>query len=99
MSDAFAQINRRRLFLKSGKERVIANRHPWIFAGAIAKESGPEDAAIADLVDPAGTTVASGLHSRHSQIRLRALTFGGAELSAATIEERIDAAIRRRETF
>ena len=97
MSDAFAQINRRRLFLKSGKERVIANRHPWIFAGAIAKESGPEDAAIADLVDPAGTTVASGLHSRHSQIRLRALTFGGAELSPATIEQRIDAAIRRRE--
>ena len=97
MSDAFAQINRRRLFLKSGKERVVANRHPWIFAGAIAKESGPEEAAIADLVDPSGTTVASGLHSRHSQIRLRALTFGGAELSAATIEERIDAAIRRRE--
>ena len=99
MSDAFAQINRRRLFLKSGKERVVANRHPWIFAGAIAKESGPEDAAIADLVDPGGTTVASGLHSRHSQIRLRALTFGGAELSAATIEQRIDAAIRRRETI
>ena len=96
MSDAFAQINRRRLFLKSGKERVIANRHPWIFAGAIAKETGPEDAAIADLVDPSGTTVASGFHSRHSQIRLRALTFGGAELSAATLEERIDAAIQRR---
>jgi 23S rRNA (cytosine1962-C5)-methyltransferase len=96
MSDAFAQINRRRLFLKNGKERVVSNRHPWIFAGAIAKESGPEDAAIADLVDPKGTTIASGLHSRHSQIRLRALTFGGDELSAATIEQRMDAAVQRR---
>ncbi|HEX9162695.1 MAG TPA: class I SAM-dependent rRNA methyltransferase [Thermoanaerobaculia bacterium] len=90
-------MNRRRLVLKSGKERVIANRHPWIFEGAIAKESGPQDAAIADLVDPSGAPVASGLYSRHSQIRLRALTFGGDELSAGTIERRISAAIHRRD--
>ncbi|HEY3051812.1 MAG TPA: class I SAM-dependent rRNA methyltransferase [Thermoanaerobaculia bacterium] len=96
MTDLFASTNRRRLVLKAGKERVIANRHPWIFAGAIAKESGPEDAAIADLVDSGGARIASGLYSRHSQIRLRALTFGNDELSAATIEERIVAAIRRR---
>lgn len=99
MSDPFAQINRRRLFLKSGKERVVANRHPWIFAGALAKETGPEDAAIADLVDPQGTVIASGLHSRHSQIRLRALTFGEDPLSAATIGQRIHAAILRRGTI
>jgi 23S rRNA (cytosine1962-C5)-methyltransferase len=97
MSDVFTPNNRRRLVLKGGKERVVANRHPWIFGGAIAKESGPEDAAIADLVDPAGKLIASGLHSRHSQIRLRALTFGGQELTAATIEQRIVASIRRRD--
>ena len=99
MTDVFAPINRRRLVLKSGKERVIANRHPWIFAGAIAKQSGPEDAAIADLVDAKGARIASGLHSRHSQIRLRALTFGDEELSAATIERRIVAAIARRKSI
>ncbi|HSP16416.1 MAG TPA: class I SAM-dependent rRNA methyltransferase [Thermoanaerobaculia bacterium] len=93
----FSPENRRRLTLKPGKERVVANRHPWIFAGAIAAESGYEDAAIADLVDPGGAIVASGLYSRSSQIRLRALTFGGEELSASTIEERIAAAIRRRD--
>jgi len=96
MSDAFASINRRRLVLKQGKERVIANRHPWIFGGAIAKESGPEDAAIGDLIDPGGTVVASGLYSQHSQIRLRALTFAGEELNAATFERRITAALGRR---
>jgi len=96
MSDIFAPENRRRLVLKTGKERVIANRHPWIFAGAVAKETGPEDAAIADLVDPSGARVASGFYSRHSQIRLRALTFGDEELSAATIEQRIVDAVRRR---
>ena len=41
----------RTLTLKRGKERVIANRHPWIFAGAIQTERGPEDAPVGDLVD------------------------------------------------
>jgi len=99
MSDVFLSINRRKLVLKQGKDRVIANRHPWIFAGALAKETGPEDAPIADLVDGNGKRIASGLHSRHSQIRLRALTFGDDELTASTIENRIVAAIKRRESI
>lgn len=95
--DLFAAPHRRRLTLKTGKERVIANRHPWIFAGAIAKESGPEDAAIADLFDPKGALVASGLYSTHSQIRLRALTFGH-EITADVIRDRIARAVRLRTT-
>ena len=94
--DLFDSANRRILTLKPGKERVVANRHPWIFAGAIARESGPEDAAIADLLDPRGRRIASGFHSLHSQIRLRALTFGDEELTAETIRERISASIARR---
>jgi 23S rRNA (cytosine1962-C5)-methyltransferase len=96
MADAFALPNRRVLTLKEGKDRLAANRHPWIFAGAIARESGPPDAAIADLVDPRGRRIASGFHSRHSQIRMRALTFGDEELTADVLRDRIVAAIRRR---
>ena len=92
----FEPQNRRVLTLKPGKERLVANRHPWIFAGAIGRESGPDDAAVADLIDPRGHRVASGFHSLHSQIRLRALTFGDEELTADTIRERIAAAIARR---
>jgi 23S rRNA (cytosine1962-C5)-methyltransferase len=95
----FDQTQRRILQLKPGKERVIGNRHPWIFAGAIGREHGPEDAAIADLVDAAGSRLASGLHSPHSQIRLRALTFGDAELTAGVLRDRIVASIRRRATI
>ncbi len=94
--DEFDITRRRILTLKPGKERVVANRHPWIFAGAIGRESGPDDAAIADLVDPRGARVATGFHSPHSQIRLRALTFGDEELTAAAVRARIDAAIARR---
>jgi len=94
MNEVFAR--RRTLALKRGKERVISNRHPWIFAGAIHTERGPEDAAFADLVDGEGNRIASGFYSRHSQIRLRALTFGGEELTAALIEARLRSAIARR---
>src|ERR1051325_504713 len=95
MSDPFDSKQRRRLVLKRGRERAVANRHPWIFAGAIAGERGPADAAVADLVDERGDVVASGFHSQHSQIRLRALTFG-APLTAELVRTRIARAIARR---
>jgi len=97
--DHFVAANRRILTLKSGKERLVANRHPWIFAGAIARESGPDSAALADLLDPQGRRIASGFHSQHSQIRVRALTFGDEELTEGTIRERIKAAIARRSGY
>ncbi|HEX2832443.1 MAG TPA: class I SAM-dependent rRNA methyltransferase [Thermoanaerobaculia bacterium] len=94
MNEVFAR--RRTLALKRGKERVAANRHPWIFAGAIQSERGPEDAAFADLFDSEGTKIASGFYSQTSQIRLRALTFGDEVLDEALIASRITNAIARR---
>ena len=87
---------RRMLVLKKGKERVVANRHPWIFAGAIHTERGPEDAPLGDLVDAGGAVLASGFYSRHSQIHLRALTFGEEVLTPDLIAARISRAIARR---
>jgi 23S rRNA (cytosine1962-C5)-methyltransferase len=96
MVDFFDPSHRRRLVLKPGKERVAANRHPWIFAGAIAKESGPADAAIAELVDAKGTRIAAGFYSPQSQIRMRALTFGDDELTPELLRARIAVAVARR---
>ena len=86
----------RTLTLKPGKERVAANRHPWIFAGAIQTERGPEDAPIGDLHDADGKRIASGFYSRSSQIRLRALTFGEEQVTPELIAARIAQAIARR---
>ncbi|MDP9190619.1 MAG: class I SAM-dependent rRNA methyltransferase [Acidobacteriota bacterium] len=97
--DLFLSDQRRRLVLKRGKERMAGHRHPWIFAGAIQSEKGPEDAAIADLVDGDGNRVASGFYSRHSQIRLRALTFTDELLDANVIASRIAAAVARRRSI
>jgi 23S rRNA (cytosine1962-C5)-methyltransferase len=96
MTDSFDPLARRVLRIRPGKDRLIANRHPWIFTGAIDREEGPEDAAIGDLVDAGGMRLASGFYSRHSQIRLRALTFAEEELTADTVQTRIRAAIARR---
>ena len=93
--DYFAESNRKRLTLKRGRERAISNRHPWIFAGAIASERGPENAAIADLYDDGGALLASGLYSGDSQIRLRALVFGE-RLAWGMLEERLSTAVSRR---
>jgi len=99
MNDCFALERRKRLTLKPGKERLAAKHHPWIFGGAIGRESGPDDAAIAELFDPRGTRIASGLHSPHSQIRMRALTFGDEELTADTIRARVLASVARRRSI
>ncbi|HLJ74200.1 MAG TPA: 23S rRNA (cytosine(1962)-C(5))-methyltransferase RlmI, partial [Thermoanaerobaculia bacterium] len=96
MREIFDLNNRKRLTLKRGKERVVANRHPWIFAGAIGGDSGPAEAAVADLVGEKGERLASGFYSPQSEIRLRALTFGEEELTPELISSRIDAAIARR---
>src|SRR5262249_18364138 len=71
----------------------------WIFGGAIADESGPADAAIADLYDGAGVRVASGFYSPRSEIRLRAMTFGEEELTQDLIGKRVAAAIERRRSL
>lgn len=86
----------RTLTLKRGKERVVANRHPWIFAGAVHTERGPEDAPVGDLVDAEGKRIASGFYSRSSQIRLRALTFGDETVTPELIASRLSSAIARR---
>lgn len=75
-TDLLSPSRRRRLHLKPGRERAVRNRHPWIFEGAIRREEGDPEAAIADLVAPDGSIVATGLYSGRSKIRLRALTFG-----------------------
>jgi len=99
MDEIFISSNRKRLALKRGKERIIANRHPWIFAGAIGSESGPDDAAVGDLFDANGTPVASGFYSPRSEIRLRALSFGEEKLTPELIAQRMNTAIARRRTL
>lgn len=89
---------RRSLTLKPGREKPVLNRHPWIFEGGIAQESGPKS-PTADLFASTGEQLASGFYSARSQIRLRAWVFGDQTMDEDVVRDRIRRAAERRVRF
>ena len=85
-----------RLALKPGREESVLRRHPWIFSGAIASESGDGSDGRAEVVDAAGRPLARGAYSPHSQIVARLWTFDGRTPDLALFRERFAAARRLR---
>ena len=62
--------------LKSGKDKLIRNRHPWIFSGAVAHEpANILSGSVVNVVSTDGNWLARGLYSQKSQIRVRILTW------------------------
>lgn len=67
--------------IKSGRDKPVRQRHPWIFSGAIASlPAGIEDGEIVEVVDAAGTWLARGYLNRRSQIQVRLLTWEQSEI-------------------
>jgi len=90
------------IHLKSGKERPLAGRHPWVFSGAVARVEGVVDGGAADIVSAKGDWLARGYYNSKSQIVARVLTWDRDEaIDTAMVERKIDAAIdlRRRTGF
>ena len=87
------------LFLKSGREKSVQNRHPWVFSGAVGQIQG--DAADGDLVavrDAQGRFLARGYLNRQSQIAVRLLSWEEREaVDAAFWQRRIASAVARRQ--
>lgn len=62
--------------LQPGRDKPIANRHPWIFSGAIRTiPAAAEDGAIVDVFSHDDRWLARGYLNRQSQIRIRLLTW------------------------
>src|SRR5262245_10716956 len=82
--------------LREGKERSLLRRHPWVFAGSIAK--GQADAGETVRVEShEGRFLAWAAYSPSSQIRLRAWTFDEQErVDHAFFKRRIGAAVALR---
>lgn len=77
------------VILRTGREKPIRRRHPWIFSGAIRQIDGDvEDGGIADVVSAQGEFLARGYINRRSQIVVRLLTWDE--------DEAIDGAFWRR---
>ena len=84
------------LTLKPDRDQSVRRRHPWVFSGAIASESGDASDGIAEVRDARGTALARGASSPRSQIVARLWTFDGRAPDGALFRERFDAARRLR---
>jgi 23S rRNA (cytosine1962-C5)-methyltransferase len=91
-----------RLILHPGKERSLLRRHPWLFAGAVARLDGrarPGDTVdiVADSGKFDGQVLARAAWSPESQIRARVWSFDASEtIDDAFFKRRIAAAVARR---
>ncbi|NTU80975.1 MAG: 23S rRNA (cytosine(1962)-C(5))-methyltransferase RlmI, partial [Chloroflexales bacterium] len=62
--------------LRTGRERPLQQRHPWIFSGAISAVRGsPSGGESVDIFSASGEWLARGFYSGESQIRVRVVTW------------------------
>lgn len=88
------------LILKPGKERSLLRRHPWIFAGSVARLEGrarPGDTV--EVISDRGASLGRAAYSPESQIRARMWNFdAGQPVDHAFFKRTIAAAVARRAT-
>jgi 23S rRNA (cytosine1962-C5)-methyltransferase len=69
------------LFLKSGREKPILRRHPWIFSGSVVDVHGePSLGETVDVRNSKGDFLAWAAYSPHSQIRARVWSWDEADV-------------------
>ncbi|MFQ3565598.1 MAG: class I SAM-dependent rRNA methyltransferase [Aggregatilineales bacterium] len=65
-----------RIILRSGREKPVRNRHPWVFSGAIDRiEGDPKPGDIVDIAAGDGEFLARGYWNPRSQIQARILSW------------------------
>ena len=87
--------------LKSGKERSLLRRHPWVYATGIAQTVGrPLSGDTVRVVDDKGRFLAWGAFSPESQIRVRCWSFIEQDtIDAAWMAQRVHEAVARRSSL
>jgi len=87
--------------LKSGREKSLLHRHPWIFSGAIASVSDRlTPGQTVEIVTDNEEFIARGAFSPRSQIAVRVWSFTENEqIDQNFFGNRIQAALKRRENY
>jgi 23S rRNA (cytosine1962-C5)-methyltransferase len=86
------------LHLKSGREKSVERRHPWIYSGAVERVDGEPQAGESVLVKSAkGQPLAVAAYSAQSQIRARIWSFDAAvRVEKPFFEARVKSAVAQR---
>lgn len=87
-----------RVLLQPRRARPFYGRHPWVYAGAVARVEGePADGDEVELHAHDGTFVARGLYNGRSKIRVRLYSWEpGRPLDRDFFRERLQAALHLR---
>ena len=87
----------KKIILKSGREKSLLRRHPWIFSGAIQESGAAQSGDVVQVTTPDGRYLATAAYSAPSQIAARVLSFDEREIiDESFYRARIAAAIARR---
>lgn len=82
-----------KVILKSGKEKSIQRRHPWVFSGAVFGVSREiNDGEMVDIVDSKNNHLGTGYFSDKGSIVVRILTFGEETFSETFWKEKLQSA-------
>jgi 23S rRNA (cytosine1962-C5)-methyltransferase len=90
-----------RVVLHPRRARPFYARHPWVFAGAIARIDGePADGDIVDLYSHGDHFIARGFYNSKSKIRVRLYSWSEAvPLDGAFFRERLASALHLRDAI
>lgn len=86
--------------LRPAREKSLRHRHPWVYSGAIERITGvaaPGD--IVDVLDSRGNFLGRGYCNTESKIAVRVLAWNDRTIDDTFWNERVLAAIRRRDTL
>jgi 23S rRNA (cytosine1962-C5)-methyltransferase len=84
------------VILKSGRDKSLLRRHPWVFSGAVEKvEGSPASGETVEVLSHEGEFLCRAAYSPFSQIALRAWTFHageevGPEFFCARLKQALD---------
>jgi 23S rRNA (cytosine1962-C5)-methyltransferase len=84
--------------IKPGREKSVVHRHPWLFSGALASQSGtPRSGETVKVLDSNGRFLGWAAWSGESQIRLRFWSFDEREtIDRSFFRDRLTRAIQSR---
>ena len=88
------------IHLKTGRDKSVKRRHPWIFSGAVEKVDGEPARGETVLVKAAGQPVAVAAWSPRSQIQARIWSFDpGTRIEKSFFESTIRKAVELRNSL
>ena len=89
------------IILKTGREKSLLRRHPWVFSDAVKHIDGtPEPGETVDVLAGNGTLLGRGAYSPDSQITVRMWAFDKVEqVSPDLFRKRLELAINSRSGY